>query len=243
MKKLLWTVTSILALAVVHSANAQDWWIGARGGPSIPQLSGGGNEVSKGYSSILAPNFGLVVERTFTGNFSLLAEIDYSGQGGQRNGLQPVVNGPPPYLYANFRNKSELDYLEIPVLAKYEWALDDNWRLFVEGGPYVGYLLRAMQYTRGSSPLYLDSAGTIEVAPSQSFHADTNNRDSLNKINAGAMAGAGIGYLLTPADMIYFDVRGEYGLTTVQKNTAQDGRSNTGSAAFLFGYKHCFSGG
>ena len=57
------------------------------------------------------------------------------------------------------------------------------------------------------------------------------------------MAGGGLGYLLSPADMIYFDVRGEYGLTTVQKNTAQDGRSNTGAAMLLFGYKHCFSGG
>lgn len=251
MRSLLCALELLLALGAVQTARAQDWWVGLRGGPSIPQLSGGGNEVSRGYSSILAPNFGLVVERTFTSHFSLLTEIDYSGQGGERTGLQPITGDLPlpplpdgKYYYGDFKNKSELDYLEVPILAKYEWAFSDRWRLFMEGGPYAGYLMRAEEYTRGSSYIYEDREGKIPLSPQPvSFDANTNVRGSLNKFNVGLMAGAGIGYLLDPCNMLYFDIRGEYGLTSVQKNTARDGRSNTGSAAFLLGYKYCFGGG
>jgi len=121
----------LLVLMVTRTVHAQEWSFGVRGGPSIPRLSGGGNEVSRGYSSILAPNFGLVAERSFSSRFSVLAEVDYSGQGGERRGLQPVTQDlplPPPqggqYYYADFTNRSELDYLEIPILAKYEWPVD-----------------------------------------------------------------------------------------------------------------------
>jgi hypothetical protein len=56
------------------------------------------------------------------------------------------------------------------------------------------------------------------------------------------MAGIGVGYLLGRRNEVYVDVRGEYGLTAVQKDTSQNGRSNTGSAAVLLGYKHRFGG-
>src|ERR1019366_8875318 len=87
-KQLRFARAVLLALMVTRTAHAQEWAFGVRGGPSIPRLSGGGNEVSRGYSSILALNFGLVAERSFSSRFSVLAEVDYSGQGGERRGLQ-----------------------------------------------------------------------------------------------------------------------------------------------------------
>lgn len=239
----------LLTLMVTRTAHAQEWSFGVRGGPSIPRLSGGGNEVSRGYSSILAPNFGLVVERSFSSRFSILAEVDYSGQGGERKGLQPVTQDlplPPPqgsYYYADFTNRSELDYLEVPILAKYEWPLSASWRFFAEAGPYVGYLLKGQEKTSGTSPIYDNyGQGLVAITPPVSFDARTNVRSDLNKFNAGAMAGIGVGYLLGRRDEVYVDVRGEYGLTAVQKDTSQNGRSNTGSAAVLVGFKHTFGG-
>src|ERR1035438_2419643 len=240
----------LLVLMVTRTVQAQEWSFGVRGGPSIPRLSGGGNEVSRGYSSILAPNFGLVAERSFSSRFSILAEVDYSGQGGERRGLQPVTQDlplPPPqggqYYYADFTNRSELDYLEIPILAKYEWPLSACWRLFAEAGPYVGYLLKGQEKTSGTSPIYDNyGQGLVAITPPVSFDARTNVRSDLNKFNAGAMAGIGAGYLLGRRDEVYVDVRGEYGLTAVQKDTSQNGRSNTGSAAVLVGFKHTFGG-
>jgi hypothetical protein len=239
----------LLALMVTRTAHAQEWAFGVRGGPSIPRLSGGGNEVSRGYSSILAPNFGLVVEHSFSSRFSILAEVDYSGQGGERKGLQPVTQDlplPPPqgaYYYANFTNRSELDYLEVPVLGKYEWRLDASWRLFAEAGPYAGYLLKAQEKTSGTSPIYDNyGQGLVAITPPVSFDATTNVRGDLNRFNVGVMAGIGVGYMVGRNDEVYIDFRGEYGLTAVQKDTSQSGRSNTGSAAVLLGYKRTLGG-
>jgi Outer membrane protein beta-barrel domain len=239
----------LLALMVARTVDAQEWSLGVRGGPSIPRLSGGGNEVSGGYSSILAPNFGLAVERSFSGRFSILAEVDYSGQGGQRKGLQPVTQDlplPPPqgsYYYADFTNRSELDYLEVPILGKGQWPLGASWRFFAEAGPYVGYLLKGQEKTSGTSPIYDNyGQGLVAITPPVSFDATTNVRGDLNRFNVGAMAGIGVDYLLSRRDVIYVDIRGEYGLTAVQKDTSQNGRSNTGSAAVLVGFKHTLGG-
>ena len=248
-KPLRYARTVLLLLIVTRAMHAQEWSFGVRGGLSIPHLSGGGNEVSRGYSSILAPNFGLAAERSFSSRFSILVEVGYSGQGGERKGLQPVTQDlplPPPqggqYYYADFTNRSQLDYLEIPILAKYEWPLSASWRFFAKTGPYVGYLLKGEEKTSGTSPIYDNyGQGLVAITPPVSFDATTNVRGDLNKFNAGAMAGIGVGYLFG-YDEIYVDVRGEYGLTAVQKDTSQNGRSNTGSAAVLLGYKHSFGG-
>jgi hypothetical protein len=82
----------------------------------------------------------------------------------------------------------------------------------------------------------------VAITPPVSFDATTNVRSDLNRFNVGAMAGIGVGYLLGRRNEVYVDVRGEYGLTAVQKDTSQNGRSNAGSAAVLLGYKHSFGG-
>src|ERR1039458_2390678 len=203
----------LLVLMVTRTVQAQEGSFGGRGGPSIPRLSGGGDEASRGYSSILAPNFGLVAERSFSSRFSILAEVDYSGQGGERRGLQPVTQDLPlprpqggQYYYADFTNRSELDYLEIPILAKYEWPLSASWRLFAEAGPYVGYLLKGQEKTSGMNPIY-DNSGQVLVAITLPVSCDptTNVRSALTRFNVGAMAGIGVGYLLGQGHEVYVD--------------------------------------
>lgn len=249
MKRMLCVMTCALLLTINQIANAQDWWIGLHGGPSIPHLSGGGNEVSNGYSSIVAPNLGLLVERFFTKHISVQLEINYSGQGGERDGLQPITQPPaglpslPPghYYYADFKNKSELDYLEIPVMGKYQSGLSNHWLIFVEAGPYVGFLLSAKQKTSGTSQIYLNGAPlTIGGQPLShaSFDAETNVKDDLNTVNWGIIGGVGVGYVLNNYNEIFFDIRGEYGLRSVQKDTATNGSSNTGCVVFSIGYKY-----
>ena len=251
MRKMLYAMMMALILMVDHTAYAQEWWIGLRGGPSIPHLSDGGNEVSKGYSSIVAPNFGLMVEYYFTHNVSVQFEVDYSGQGGERDGLQPITQSPeglPPlpegqYLYADFKDKSVLNYLEIPIIGKYQFDLYDHWHPFIEAGPYIGFLLNATEKTSGTSQIYVDHNRTPltidgQPVPPVSFDADTNVKGDLNEVNAGIMAGGGIAYVINSLNQIFIDIRGEYGLRSVQKNTARDGSSNTGCAVFLVGYKY-----
>src|ERR1700691_418139 len=125
MRKVL-PILALLAFLQAGHTFAQTPWLGVHGGLSIPDLSGGsGNQLSTGYTSRLAAHFGIQGEWHIYHRFSLQVELNYAGQGGQRNGMQPITNLPasyqqlvPPgsYLYADFDNKAVLNYLELPIL-------------------------------------------------------------------------------------------------------------------------------
>ncbi len=229
--------------------------IGIQGGLSVPNLSGGNNEISQGYTSRLAPDFGITAEFGITNNFSIDPQVNFDGQGGQRNGLQPVTNLPPElpplpngsYYYANFNNMSILNYIEIPVLAKYTFEFG-GFGLDLNAGPYVGFLLNATEKTSGTSQIYLDKAGTIPLAvpngnggytpvPAQSFDASTDVTNSINEVNFGIAGGVGIILPVSTRSSLSLDLRGLYGFTNVQKY-AQDGTSHTGNLIISLGYSY-----
>lgn len=213
--------------------------IGIQGGLSVPSLSGGSNVVSEGYTSRLAPNFGITGEFGIIDNFSIQPEINFDGQGGQRNGLQPVTSLPPSplggYYYASFKNTSVLNYLEIPVLAKYAFG-GFGLRLNVNAGPYVGFLLNATQKTSGTSSIYLDKSETPS-GQSASFDASTDVMSSINKVNYGAAGGVGAIISVTGRTSVSLDVRGLYGFANIQKYS-QDGTSHTGNLIISVGYSY-----
>ena len=165
--------------------------------------------------------------------------------------MQPITipaEGLPPlppghYFYADFRNRSALNYLEIPALGIYRWRLARHWRFRIKGGPYFGYLLNARQKTRGQSQLYVDSnrtpltIGGYELPPIP-LDADLDILNDLHRWNVGITGGAGAAYLIQPRHEVYFDVRGEYGLRTLQRDSELNGSTHTGAVAFLFGYMY-----
>jgi Outer membrane protein beta-barrel domain len=243
----------IAALSVLFLSNNNyaQIFLGVQGGLSIPNISGGTNEISQGYTSRSAPNIGIFMEYQLSNNFSIQPEINYDGQGGQRNGLQPITNSelPPnpngPYYYADFKNVSILNYLEIPVLLKYAFG-GESIRFQVNLGPYVGFLLNAKEESSGTSLIYIDKNRTPLMVPlppdyqqygevQQSFDATTNVYESLNKINFGAAGGIGLIYPLSATDCINFCVRFTYGFTNIQKYS-EDGKNHTGNVVISVGY-------
>jgi hypothetical protein len=233
-----------LVLAASLAAQAVDIATGLRGGINIPRLSGGGgNELSRDYESILAPNVGVVAEYGLGGGASLLLEANYNGQGGQRKGYQAYQQtAEGQYYYADITIKCLLYYLEIPLMLKYEGHIAERWSWFIQGGPYAGYLISAEQETRGTSQIYTDANRTPltvdgQALPAQSFDADTDIKSELNDWNVGLTAGVGVAYRLDDRHQLFLDVRGEYGLISIQKNTATSGSSKTGCASMLLGYK------
>jgi hypothetical protein len=224
---------------------------GIQGGLSVPNLSGGNNEVSQGYTSRLAPNAGVNAEFGIARQFSIQPEIDFDGQGGQRNGLQPIttVDLPPlpsgGYYYANFKNMSILNYLEVPVFVKY--SLGGIFVKFhVMAGPYAGLLLSATQKTSGTSTIYTDKNGSALVmpdgsggyvqAPPQSFDASTGVKSSIHEVNAGIAGGIGASLPLMPGSSLDISIRGLYGVTNIQTSAA-DGMSHTGNLIVTIGYE------
>jgi len=238
-------VLAVLLLTGAGSAFASQLWIGIHGGPSVPNLSGGTNEISEGYTSRYGPYFGIFADYGLRPYLSIRGEINYSSEGGKRNGMQPISPDPslpvPPGMtvYANFKNEAIIDYLEIPILAKLDWG--HTIRFFIDAGPYIGFLVRAKEVTEGSSLLYQDKAGTALPYPAQSFDAETNIKSDINSTNIGAAGGLGVEMPYGPGDLV-FDAHFSYGFTNIQKDTELNGKNNTGSLAFTVGYSYPFGG-
>jgi Outer membrane protein beta-barrel domain len=245
-------IVCMMALFSGHSMS-QTTWLGLKGGLSIPDLSGGGgNPLSENFTSRLALNFGVLSDFKVHNNFSLQVELNYAGQGGKRDGMQPITNlpaglgqgpGAPPqtYLYANFKNKAVLDYLELPIMAKLSWGKILGW--YVNAGPYLGYLLNAAEKTSGTSLIYEDPQGKYPLTdqgypvPAQNFNANTNVTSSIRRFNVGVTGGGGVDWKVDPKDKIFFDARFEYGFINIQKYS-EDGKNNTGNVLLSLGYAH-----
>jgi hypothetical protein len=249
MKKLSLTLFVLFCLTVMSSAQSSrlsgdsKYTIGILGGLNIPRLSGGnGNELSRDYTSRLGAAFGLTASLSLGSNFSLTADLLYSSEGGKRNGIQAFdassVNPQAPagtYFYADYNNESILNYVEIPVMLKYFIPLNKSSKLFVDFGPYIGFLLNAKQKTSGSSIIYADRAETMVVVPeAQSFNANTDIMNSINLTNFGLTGGVGFAQTVNSGE-IFLDARGAYGLTVIQKYS-QNGNSHNGNLLIDLGY-------
>jgi hypothetical protein len=238
------------------SAAAEDIKIGAHGGLSIPNIRGNESDVfSRGFTSRQGPFFGLFMEKSLGGQLSLVAELNYTSQGGLRKGLQPITMDLPPglpvppgtQLFADFRNETILDYLEVPVMARL--AFGAKIRFFVNAGPYVGILVRAKAVTEGSSVLYLDETGTtpIIVPPDTEpmvvdLGATTDVKDSLKTTNIGLAVGGGVKYPAGPGEFV-LEARFQLGLTTIQKDVETSGKSQTGAVVISLGFAFPISKG
>lgn len=239
-------VLAVFVLATAGFATANEVTFGVHGGLSIPDIRGSSTDIfSQGFTSRQGPFFGISLETQVSPLFSLVAEINYTSQGGKKNGMQVITNVPPGfptdiYLYADFKNETILDYLEVPVLARLNFGR--RLRFFVNAGPYVGILVRARAVTSGSSLIYLDQAGTQPIISSPvSFDANTDVKDSLRSTNIGLYAGGGVKYPVGFGAFI-LEAHFQLGLTTIQRDVATSGKSQTGAVVISLGYNVALGG-
>jgi outer membrane protein with beta-barrel domain len=244
-----------IAMFAFTQVKAQNWALGVRGGISIPNLTAGGSEenpLNTGYSSRLGPDAGIFAEFKVSNLFSIQPMIEYSSQGGKKDGFQAFPTPSqeaaefppgqaPTYLYANFNSTAKLNYMAVPVLAKFGWDLKNSpLRIYVDAGPFVSFLLSAHQVTSGNSQVYADPSGQQALpGGSQPFNANQDIKDQLNKTDFGVEGNLGLAYRIKGAGDIFIEGGGNYGFLNIQQGTA-NGKNNTGAATVTVGYAYWF---
>jgi hypothetical protein len=251
MKKLIFYSSLFLFSFLFFNANAQNVALGIQGGISIPNLTAGSGAsatpLSTGYSSRSGPDAGIYAEFKFSNLFSLQPTLEYSSQGGKKDGLQAFPTPTqvaqefpsgqsPQYLYANYNSTAKLNYLMLPILAKFGWNFKSSpFRFYVDAGPFLSYLVYAKQVTSGSSDFYTDPAGTMPLpGGEQSFDNTQDIKDQIHKFNLGFEGNVGFAYKLKKS-YIFIQGGGNYGFLNIQKVT-EDGKNNTGAGTVSVGY-------
>ncbi|HEK85707.1 MAG TPA: PorT family protein [Candidatus Aminicenantes bacterium] len=231
-----------LLLFLVNFIFAREFWLGIQSGLSLPNLKGGNNPLSQGYSSREAPFLGVVMDYPISSLFSLRTELCYSSQGGQRNGLQPISTDQVPIqlppgtlLYANFNNETILDYLELPVML--ELNTQGNLKFFVDAGAYAGYRVRAKTVTSGTSLIYLDPSGTTPIDPNLQvpFDATIDVSQEINRWNFGLCGAFGVKIPFAHG-LAIASARFDYGLSNIQSHPDITGKNKTGALVLSLGY-------
>lgn len=242
---------------------AQSTKYGIRLGVGLPKLkSTDDNIYSKDYETVAGFDGGIFADFGITENFSIKAELAYARKGGERNGMQPILSAllppdlsailpPGTTIWADFENKAVFSYIEIPILAKYEWSLGNTWGIYVNGGFYVDFIINPEQVTKGESTIYLDEAGTMPIMipipptyqeyvplPPQDFTATTNIEKDLANMDFGGMLGIGVTANINENSELLFDVRGSYGFIPLQNDTDTYGTVHMGSLTFSLGYAY-----
>jgi len=123
MKKIM--LTALIAVITMVSVSAQNF--GAKAGVNFASLNGDDAEDFDGRTSF---HIGAVVEFEISETFSFQPELMYSSQGAESSFSEEGFD---------YEMKIKLDYLNIPLMAKYYVTEGFS----IEAGPQVGFLLSA----------------------------------------------------------------------------------------------------
>jgi hypothetical protein len=253
----------IISGTIAASAQGKKLLAGFKAGFGVPNLTTGAKStpLNEDYSSRLGFYSGIVTELQTRKHFGLHAEINYSSQGGKRNGIQalplpaemqPLWNMLPylgistdGYMYADINSDAVLNYLEVPVMAKVMFDLSPKLKFYFNAGPYLGVMLHAKNLTSGISRIYVDKDGFIPidmvlqlaeqpVIGQQDFTSDENIIDDVHRLNFGGQGAIGIG-LMMRSGRLFIEGGGNYGLVPIQKDEA-NGTNKTGAGTITVGY-------
>lgn len=185
MKKLFFAVVLLIA----GTMNAQEFVeFGAKAGVNFASI--GGDEMEDldelgGLDGKTGFHLGLVAEIPFGERFSFQPEVLYSSQGARKEGTFEGVD---------FTYKRTLDYINVPLLAKYYFTPNLN----LQVGPQLGFLVKAED----------------EIEASFEGESESETYDLEDEVKGMDFAlAAGLGYKM---DMgLFFDARYNLGLSNI----------------------------
>lgn len=190
MKKVI--LCGAIALFGFLSANAQEVKFGVKAGVNLATI-GGDVEDADGRTSF---HVGGVAEIMISNKFSVQPELLYSAQGLQSEYTETFFGSD-----VKFEEKLKLDYINLPIMAKYYVAEG----LSIEAGPQVGFLISA------ESEIEASSEGDSE-------NQTQDVKDGFKSIDFAA--GIGLGYKLDSG--LNFSARYTLGLANIAEDAGDD---------------------
>jgi len=135
MKKL-FIITAIVLFGFTNVNAQEEMQFGVKGGLNISTITG--EDVSS-FDSRTCMHFGVVMELPISDKFSFQPELLYSCQGADYSEDFSSIDATSKSVLATYEGTVKLDYLNIPLLAKF--YVSEGFSL--EIGPQVGFLLSA----------------------------------------------------------------------------------------------------
>ncbi len=184
----------LIAVAIFSfgAMQAQDIRFGAKAGVNFASI-GGEDTDAEGKTGF---HIGGLVEIMLTDQFAIQPELLYSAQGAKTEEVQGGIT---------FKDKLKLDYINIPIMAKY-YVTEG---LALEAGPQIGFLVSA------------NTEFEVEGDDDDNFEFESGEEDISEFINGLDLAvGLGASYRL---DMgVFFGVRYNLGLSNINDFEGSD---------------------
>ena len=160
-----------------------------------------------------------------------------------------------PYYFVNVENTVKFDYVMIPVTAQFGWDVGQKpWRVYVNVGPFISFILSSKQISKGNSLIYDNSGeplwnsldpiiqGLIETefpimktilnAPIPT--GETNITGEMKSANFGVTGNIGVRYQRN-RNYFFIEAGGNYGFFAVQDDDA-NGSNRLGAVSVMLGY-------
>ena len=168
---------------------AQDVKLGAKAGVNFAKLSGEALEDADGRTGF---HVGFLAEMPLSERFAIQPELVYSQQG---------LQSKESFDGTEFETKVKLDYLNVPVMAKF-YLIDG---LSIEAGPQFGFNINAKQELEVTGG---DTDGDFEIT------GEDDIKDEVSGFDLGI--GGGLAYQLDNG--LFFQGRYIYGLSNVPED-------------------------
>ena len=242
MKKKGFQLSLVILMLLCTNLNAQKVTFGLKGGMSIPNLTTGGSQtpLNAGYSSNFRGCGGIYGEYHLTKKFSVSVGAAYSTQGGVMERFETLLNDelPSVTLYSDYKYESKLDYLVVPVLARFNWQKKrSRLKWYAAFGPFAGYLIKASN-VRSYRANYMDKEYSDLFSETYSYEK-TDMKDELYTFNVGLELLAGISYNLSKKHALFIEGGGNYGFLSITR-AADNTRNYSGAATVSLGYAYTF---
>lgn len=194
----------LFTFAFSSASHAQNIKLGINAGATYSNFSGIENPNDNFEPEV---NFlvGFSAEYLFSEHLALKANLSYDRKSSHGESIETFLIHPFPLedeiLFSKRTIGVRYEYLTLPVMAK--WNFGKSKRFFVNGGPFVGYLLNAESHSTNdqASTLKIYSDGTLNIT------------DFTKRIDYGVSVGIGKSFRLTDKNDLVVEIRDNLGLS------------------------------